>query len=116
MRFPPVFIGWVRQFITNPPTPSGLTEICVDSLGEEGSSLPYFCVFAIETLSGMFQHRITGSAFRFHWRETLIDFCDLCGLAPSLAKNSVFFLGVKTDVRKEILAILGFGEGTLPVR
>ncbi|GAB2270673.1 hypothetical protein Dimus_038873 [Dionaea muscipula] len=100
----------------------------------------------MEVLSGMFQHHIIGSGFRFHWRcdrlrivnlcfvddlfvfcrgdvesvsvvrATLSAFHELSGLAPSPAKSSVFFLGVQPAVKGAITEILGFAEGTLPVR
>ncbi|GAB2276072.1 hypothetical protein Dimus_039168 [Dionaea muscipula] len=152
MGFPPVFRRWVRECITTPSYSASINgELCGFFRGGKGlrqgdSISPYLFIIAMEVLSGMFQHHIARSAFRFHWRcdrlrivhlcfaDDLLVFCrgdvesidvvratlsyfrDISGLAPSPAKSSVFFSGVQPVVRREILEILGFAEGTLPGR
>ena len=40
----------------------------------------------------------------------------MSGLSPSLDKSSVIFAGVRDETKSDILDIMGFKEGNLPVR
>lgn len=51
-----------------------------------------------------------------HIQDALTEFQALSGLAPSPGKSSIFFSGVSFNSRLAILNVLGFQEGTLPVR
>ncbi|KAK1424460.1 hypothetical protein QVD17_19790 [Tagetes erecta] len=46
----------------------------------------------------------------------LEEFKDCSGLVPSIAKSTVYFCNVGTAVKREILEIMPFEEGKLPVR
>lgn len=50
----------------------------------------------------------------FH--EALLTFSQLSGLTPNLEKSAVFFSGVLPSIQCEILAMVGFASGSLPVR
>ncbi|KAJ0479496.1 putative RNA-directed DNA polymerase [Helianthus annuus] len=49
-------------------------------------------------------------------RDTLQQFSNLSGLVPSIPKCTVFFGNVPQSVKQEILHVLPFREGSLPVR
>ncbi|KAJ0770489.1 putative RNA-directed DNA polymerase [Helianthus annuus] len=49
-------------------------------------------------------------------KEALETFTNISGLAPSPAKSTVFFCNVPLAVRQEILNIMPYQEGILPVR
>lgn len=49
-------------------------------------------------------------------KRTLEHFQDVSRLAPNLQKSAIFFSGVKHDMKMQILEILGFKEGFLPIK
>ncbi|XP_021979867.1 uncharacterized protein LOC110875989 [Helianthus annuus] len=49
-------------------------------------------------------------------KKALEIFTNISGLAPSPAKSTVFFCNVPPSIRQEILDIMPFQEGSLPVR
>ncbi|XP_071726886.1 uncharacterized protein [Rutidosis leptorrhynchoides] len=49
-------------------------------------------------------------------QKSLDEFKRCSGLNPSLLKNTAFFANVKPSIKNQILAILPFDEGSLPVR
>jgi hypothetical protein len=51
-----------------------------------------------------------------HIHDSFLEFKVLSGLSPSPGKSSVFFSGVDHSTREDILLLLGFKEGTLPVK
>jgi mannosylglycoprotein endo-beta-mannosidase len=106
----------------------------------------YLFVIVMEVLTCILKEKSKKPDFRFHWRcnqtkiinlcfaddlmlfcngdvksvrhihDSLCEFESLSGLSPSPGKSTVFFYGVQHNTRKEILQLLGFNEGTLPVR
>ncbi|XP_021991414.1 uncharacterized protein LOC110888182 [Helianthus annuus] len=51
-----------------------------------------------------------------HLKDALVKFTNISGLVPSPSKSTVFFGNVPRYVKDQILEILPFQEGTLPVR
>ncbi|KAF7123912.1 hypothetical protein RHSIM_Rhsim12G0101400 [Rhododendron simsii] len=51
-----------------------------------------------------------------HIQAALTEFHALSGLSPCPGKSSIYFSGVNTSSRLAILNVLGFKEGTLPIR
>ncbi|GJY81765.1 RNA-directed DNA polymerase, eukaryota, reverse transcriptase zinc-binding domain protein [Tanacetum coccineum] len=49
-------------------------------------------------------------------KETLLEFSNISGLLPNMSKSTVFFGNVKAEVVSEILKILPFKIGKLPVK
>ena len=106
----------------------------------------YLFVIVMEVLTCILKEKSNEPDFKFHWRcnqpkiinlcfaddlmlfckgdvksvkhiqDSLSEFESLSGLSPSPGKSSVFFSGVQHSIRNEILQLLGFKEGTLPVR
>jgi hypothetical protein len=106
----------------------------------------YLFVIVMEVLTCILKDRSCKPHFKFHWRcnqpkiinlcfaddlmlfcrgdvssvkhihDSLCEFESLSGLTPSPGKSNVFFSGVHFTTRNEILHLLGFKEGTLPVR
>ncbi|KAJ0864233.1 putative RNA-directed DNA polymerase [Helianthus annuus] len=107
---------------------------------------PYLFTLVMEVLSLMLQKMALNNAFRFHLhcskqkiinvsfaddlfvfvhgdmgsvqliRSVLGKFTSFSGLVPSLPKSTIFFCNVPCDVKVNILSLLPFREGTLPVR
>lgn len=48
--------------------------------------------------------------------DSLQDFKNVFGLAPSLAKSTIFFANVSLEVKQSIMNIMPFDEGHLPVK
>ena len=106
----------------------------------------YLFVIVMEVLTCILKEKSNKPDFRFHWRcsqpkiinlcfaddlmlfckgdvssvkhiqDSLHEFESLSGLSPSPGKSNVFFSGVQYSTREEILLMLGFKEGFLPVR
>ncbi|KAH7845388.1 hypothetical protein Vadar_001417 [Vaccinium darrowii] len=51
-----------------------------------------------------------------HIQASLIEFESLSGLAPSPGKSNIFFSGVNSSTKADILTLLGFKEGSLPIK
>ena len=49
-------------------------------------------------------------------KKALDEFKEMSSLAPSKGKSNVYFSGVKEEMKREILEVLVFQEGKLPVR
>ena len=49
-------------------------------------------------------------------KDALDTFSSLSGLAPNEAKSSVFLSGVSVQLQRQIVSILGFSIGSLPIR
>jgi len=49
-------------------------------------------------------------------QNSLQEFEALSGLSPSQSKSNIFFSGVHPTIRRDIIQLLGFNEGELPVR
>ncbi|XP_021991402.1 uncharacterized protein LOC110888172 [Helianthus annuus] len=107
---------------------------------------PYLFTLIMEVLSLMLQKMALNPAFKFHShcskqkiinvsfaddlfvfvngdigsvklvRNVLEKFTSVSGLVPSLPKSTVFFCNVPSQVKAEILSLLPFREGELPVR
>ncbi|XP_022019023.1 uncharacterized protein LOC110919054 [Helianthus annuus] len=107
---------------------------------------PYLFTLIMEVLSLMLQKMALNPAFKFHShcskqkiinvsfaddlfvfvngdtgsvklvRNVLEKFTSVSGLVPSLPKSTVFFCNVPSQVKAEILSLLPFHEGELPVR
>ena len=107
---------------------------------------PYLFVLAMEVLSGLLYQTALDQRFKFHWRCTkerlthlcfaddLMIFCradeasisiirdclhrfmDLSGLVPNPTKSHIFSSGISATVKHQLLQILGFQEGVLPMR
>ncbi|KAH7836205.1 hypothetical protein Vadar_033678 [Vaccinium darrowii] len=106
----------------------------------------YLFVIVMEVLTCILKEKSNEPDFKFHWRcnqpkiinlcfaddlmlfckgdvnsvkhiqNSLSEFESLSGLSPSPGKSSIFFSGVQHSTRIEILQLLDFKEGTLPVR
>ncbi|XP_021971338.1 uncharacterized protein LOC110866498 [Helianthus annuus] len=107
---------------------------------------PYLFTLVMEVLSLMLQKMALNNAFRFHLhcskqkiinvsfaddlfvfvngdmgsvqliQSVLGKFTSVSGLVPSLPKSTIFFCNVPSDVKSNILSLLPFREGSLPVR
>ena len=107
---------------------------------------PYLFVLAMEVFSGLMRIMEQESQFAYHWRcgkigishlcfaDDLMVFCRaeresvaavnvvlgqfqaLSGLIPNPSKSNLFVAGVSSETKQELLGILGFQEGVLPVR
>lgn len=107
---------------------------------------PYLFVIAMEVLSRLLSRMATHPDFKFHWRcskmnlthlcfaDDLMIFCHgdihslnlvknvLCkfeewsGLKANPLKSNIFLGGVSTEERKELVDVLNFQEGTLPIK
>lgn len=49
-------------------------------------------------------------------KDCLINFEELSGLSPNPGKSSLFTCGVDNNTKDSLLGVLGFKEGSLPVR
>lgn len=49
-------------------------------------------------------------------KDCLISFPEMSGLTPNPDKSNIFMCGVDESVKCQLLASLGYKEGTLPVR
>ena len=49
-------------------------------------------------------------------KKTLMEFSNISGLLPNMSKSTIFFGNVQDDVAAEILNILPFNVGKLPVK
>jgi len=111
-----------------------------------GSIVPYLFVLCMEILSGLFCKMSANQEFKFHWRckkdkishlcfaddlmifsngdvnsirmirSVLTKFQDLSGLYPNPNKSDIFLSGVLNAEREQIIYILGFREGELPMK
>jgi hypothetical protein len=107
---------------------------------------PYLFVLCMEILSGLFCKMSANQEFKFHWRckkdkishlcfaddlmifsngdvnsirmirTVLTKFQDLSGLYPNPNKSDIFLSGVLNAEREQIIHILGFREGELPMK
>jgi hypothetical protein len=107
---------------------------------------PYLFVLCMEILSGLFCKMSAIQEFKFHWRckkdkishlcfaddlmifsngdvnlicmirTVLTKFQDLSGLYPNPNKSDIFLSGVLNAEREQIIHILGFREGELPMK
>lgn len=106
----------------------------------------YLFVIVMEVLTCLLKEKSLLPDFKFHWRcgstklvnlcfaDDLMIFCKgevssvnhikqslnefevMSGLSPSPTKSDIFFFGVNSSTKSSILNILGFREGSLPVR
>lgn len=106
----------------------------------------YLFVIVMEILTCILREKSLQSDFHFHWKcsknkiinlcfaDDLMFFCkgdvgsvrhihasltefeSLSGLKPSPNKSQIFFFGVEASTRRDILSVLGFIEGFLPVK
>jgi hypothetical protein len=106
----------------------------------------YLFVLCMEILSGLFYKMSANQNFKFHWRckkdkishlcfafdlmifskgdvnsirmirTVLIKFQDLSGLYPNPNKSDIFLSGALNAEREQIIRILGFREGELPMK
>lgn len=107
---------------------------------------PYLFVIGMEILAKILAEKSTHPDFKFHWKcdktkivnlcfaDDLMIFCKgdlftiraikegldefqcLSGLSPSPSKSQIFFSGCERTLREEIIQIVNFKEGFLPVR
>lgn len=107
---------------------------------------PYLFVLVMEILAKILAKKSTHLDFRFHWRcgktrivnlcfaDDLMIFCkgdvftikaindgldefqSLSGLSPSTNKSHIFFSGCEKKLRDELMNVVKFNEGFLPVR
>jgi len=107
---------------------------------------PYLFVLCMEILSGPFCKMSANQEFKFHWRckkdknshlcfaddlmifskgnvnsirmirTVLKKFRDLSGLYPNPNKSDIFLSGALNVEREQIIRILGFREGELPMK
>ncbi|KAL7197291.1 hypothetical protein ACSBR2_019886 [Camellia fascicularis] len=107
---------------------------------------PYLFVLAMEILARILAEKSKHPLFKFHWRckktkivnlcfaddlmifskgdiptvqmimQGLEEFTYLSGLTPSMSKSNIFFCGCNRDLRNEILQVVNFAEGSLPVK
>lgn len=106
----------------------------------------YLFVIVMEILTCILREKSLKSDFQFHWKckqnkiinlcfaddlmifckgdfasvghihSSLFEFESLSGLKPSPHKSHIFFSGVDATTRRDILDVLGFSEGHLPVK
>ena len=107
---------------------------------------PYLFVLCMEILSGLFCNMSANQNFKFHWRckkdrishlcfaddlmifskgdvhsirmikNVLTEFQVLSGLYPNPNKSDIFLSGPLGAEREQIISILGFREGELPMK
>ncbi|XP_028077369.1 uncharacterized protein LOC114279339 [Camellia sinensis] len=107
---------------------------------------PYLFVMVMEILSKILVEKSTHLDFKFHWRcdktkivnlcfaddlmifckgdkftvsvikEGLDEFQSLSGLSPSPHKSHIFFSGCEKKLRDELLNVVKFNKGVLPMR
>lgn len=107
---------------------------------------PYLFVLAMEAFSGLMNSMVSEGKLKFHWKcdkekishlcfaDDLLIFCkgeihsvscvaqclevfrQLSGLSPNPDKSNVFMCGIAANVGEQILSLLGYNAGCLPVR
>jgi hypothetical protein len=112
----------------------------------QGDPPPYLFVLCMEILSGLFCKMSAQQEFKFHWRckkdkishlcfaddlmifskgdvnsirmirTVLTKFQDLSGLYSNPNKSDIFLSGALNAEREQIIRILGFREGGLPMK
>jgi mannosylglycoprotein endo-beta-mannosidase len=107
---------------------------------------PYLFVLVMEAFSGLMNNMVEDGKFKWHWKcekvrishlcfaDDLLIFCrgevntvssvadclkrfkDLSGLSPNPDKSNIFTSGVSSCVKEQLISILGYKDGVLPVR
>ncbi|XP_035841375.1 uncharacterized protein LOC118488237 [Helianthus annuus] len=78
---------------------------------------PYLFTLVMEVLTLLLQNLLGLSAFSVSKIKVALEqFSSISGLVPSSAKSTVFFCNVPLQVKQDILNIMPFQQGSLPVR
>ncbi|XP_022869365.1 uncharacterized protein LOC111388792 [Olea europaea var. sylvestris] len=136
--FPERVVRWITECVTT-------TRFLISINGElhgffaggrglrQGDPLsPYLFVLAKEVFSGLMGLMVSEQDFKYHWRcekekitylcfaDDLMAFCRaevaLSGLIPNPDKSNLFASGVSSYLKDQLLDVLGYKEGVLPVR
>lgn len=107
---------------------------------------PYLFVLGMDVLSLILENKTSSNNFSFHWRggktktshlcfaddlllfcngnlasasilkDSLVLFSDLSGLTPNNSKSNIFMAGIDDGIKNDLLSLLGFPLGSLPIR
>uniref|UniRef100_A0A2N9FAP0 Reverse transcriptase domain-containing protein n=1 Tax=Fagus sylvatica TaxID=28930 RepID=A0A2N9FAP0_FAGSY len=119
---PAQFVTWVRECITTPRFSIALNGSLVGYFkGEKGLRQgdplsPYLFVLAMEVFTKLLHNKVADIPSIKLIKEGLEEFRMLSGLSVNQSKSEVFCANVPSDLQAQILSILQFRAGKLPVR